>query len=240
MAVKIRLARRGRKKLAIYDIVVADSRSPRDGKIIEKIGTYNPNINPASIIIDNQKALDWLMKGGQPSETVRAVLSYKGILFKKHLQVGVNKKAITQEEADKKFNEWLKEKKSKINNKIDSIEKSKKEEDNKRLENEQTANKKKLDEIKQKLEEVAKEEAKEKEAKEKEEIKEVAKEEAKEKEEVKEEVKEVAKEEVAKEEAKEKEEVKEVAKEEAKEVAKEEVAKEEDKKEEDKKETDTK
>ena len=235
MAVKIRLARRGRKKLAIYDIVVADSRSPRDGKIIEKIGTYNPNINPASIIIDNQKALDWLMKGGQPSETVRAVLSYKGILFKKHLQVGVNKKAITQEEADKKFNEWLKEKKSKINNKIDSIEKSKKEEDNKRLENEQTANKKKLDEIKQKLEEVAKEEAKEKEAKEKEEIKEVAKEEAKEKEEVKEEVKEVAKEEVAKEEVA-KEEVKEVAKE----VAKEEVAKEEVAKEEDKKETDTK
>ena len=231
MAVKIRLARRGRKKLAIYDIVVADSRSPRDGKIIEKIGTYNPNINPASIIIDNQKALDWLMKGGQPSETVRAVLSYKGILFKKHLQVGVNKKAITQEEADKKFNEWLKEKKSKINNKIDSIEKSKKEEDNKRLENEQTANKKKLDEIKQKLEEVAKEEAKEKEAKEKEEIKEVAKEE-------------VAKEEVAKEEAKEKEEVKEEVKEVAKEeVAKEEVAKEEVKevaKEEDKKETDTK
>ena len=160
MAVKIRLARRGRKKLAIYDIVVADSRSPRDGKIIEKIGTYNPNINPASIIIDNDKALDWLMKGGQPSETVRAILSYKGILLKKHLQVGVNKKAISQEEADKKFNVWLKEKESKINDKIDSIEKSKKDDENKRLENEKAANKKKLDEIKLKLEEAAAKKAK--------------------------------------------------------------------------------
>ena len=114
MAVKIRLSRRGRKKLAIFDIIIADARSPRDGKIIEKIGTYNPNINPAQIILDETKALEWLMQGAQPTDTVRAILSYKGVLLRKHLQIGVNKKAITQEEADKKFNAWLKEKEAKI------------------------------------------------------------------------------------------------------------------------------
>ena len=153
MAVKIRLSRRGRKKLAIFDIIIADARSPRDGKIIEKIGTYNPNINPAKIILDEIKALEWLMQGAQPTNTVRAILSYKGILLRKHLQIGVNKKAITQKEADKKFNAWLKEKEAKINKKIESIETSKKEADKKKLENEKIANKKKLDKIKQKLEE---------------------------------------------------------------------------------------
>ena len=165
MAVKIRLSRRGRKKLAIFDIIIADARSPRDGKIIEKIGTYNPNINPAKIILDEIKALEWLMQGAQPTNTVRAILSYKGILLRKHLQIGVNKKAITQEEADKKFNAWVKEKEAKINKKIESIETSKKEADKKKLENEKIANKKKLDKIKQKLEE-AKEETPTKEAKE--------------------------------------------------------------------------
>ena len=153
MAVKIRLSRRGRKKLAIFDIIIADARSPRDGKIIEKIGTYNPNINPAQIILDETKALEWLMQGAQPTDTVRAILSYKGILLRKHLQIGVNKKAITQEEADKKFNAWLKEKEAKINKKIESIETSKKEADKKKLEDEKVANKKTLDKIKQKLEE---------------------------------------------------------------------------------------
>ena len=121
MAVKIRLSRRGRKKLAIFDIIIADARSPRDGKIIEKIGTYNPNINPAQIILDETKALEWLMQGAQPTDTVRAILSYKGVLLRKHLQIGVNKKAITQEEADKKFNAWLKEKEAKINKKIEYV-----------------------------------------------------------------------------------------------------------------------
>ncbi|SUZ79447.1 uncharacterized protein METZ01_LOCUS32301, partial [marine metagenome] len=162
MAVKIRLSRRGRKKLAIFDIIIADARSPRDGKIIEKIGTYNPNINPAQIILDETKALEWLMQGAQPTDTVRAILSYKGVLFRKHLQIGVNKKAITQEEADKKFNAWLKEKEAKINKKIESIETSKKETDKKKLEDEKVANKKKLDKIKQKLEKAPAEEAKEK------------------------------------------------------------------------------
>ena len=157
MAVKIRLSRRGRKKLAIFDIIIADARSPRDGKIIEKIGTYNPNINPAKIILDEIKALEWLMQGAQPTNTVRAILSYKGILLRKHLQIGVNKKAITQEEADKKFNAWVKEKEAKINKKIESIETSKKEADKKKLEDEKVANKKTLDKIKQKLEEVKEE-----------------------------------------------------------------------------------
>ena len=161
MAVKIRLSRRGRKKLAIFDIIIADARSPRDGKIIEKIGTYNPNINPAQIILDETKALEWLIQGAQPTDTVRAILSYKGVLLRKHLQIGVNKKAITQEEADKKFNAWLKEKEAKINKKIESIETSKKEADKKKLEDEKVANKKKLDKIKQKLEKASAEKAKE-------------------------------------------------------------------------------
>ncbi|PVY41932.1 30S ribosomal protein S16 [Pontibacter virosus] len=117
MAVKIRLARRGRKKAAIYDIVVADARSPRDGKFIEKLGTYNPNTNPASIDFSEEKAFQWLMNGAQPTDTVKAMLSYRGILYKKHLQIGVVKGAITQETADARFEEWKKEKDAKIESK---------------------------------------------------------------------------------------------------------------------------
>ncbi|HET9053086.1 MAG TPA: 30S ribosomal protein S16, partial [Cyclobacteriaceae bacterium] len=91
MAVKIRLARRGRKKLAMYDVVVADARSPRDGRFIEKIGTYNPLTVPATIVLNDEKAFKWLMNGAQPSDTVKAVLSYRGIMLKKHLQIGVIK-----------------------------------------------------------------------------------------------------------------------------------------------------
>ncbi len=121
MSVKIRLARRGRKKLAMYDVVVAQSRSPRDGVFIEKLGVYNPLTNPATININEGKALDWLMKGAQPTDTVRAMLSYKGVLIRKHLQVGVIKGAITQEEADKRFEEWKKTKENKIQAKIDKL-----------------------------------------------------------------------------------------------------------------------
>ena len=121
MAVKIRLARRGRKKLAMYDLVVADARAPRDGRFIEKLGTYNPNTNPASIDINTDKALDWVMKGAQPTDTVRAILSYKGVMLRKHLQVGVNKGAITQEEADKKFQDWLAGKEGQIQGKRDQL-----------------------------------------------------------------------------------------------------------------------
>lgn len=123
--VKIRLARRGRKKLAMYDVVVADARSPRDGRFIEKIGTYNPLTVPASIELKDDRAFHWLMNGAQPSDTIRAVLSYRGILYKRHLQIGVNKGAITQEQADTKLAEWLKTKEAKIQSKIDSVAKSK-------------------------------------------------------------------------------------------------------------------
>ncbi|MBK6266754.1 30S ribosomal protein S16 [Marivirga sp. S37H4] len=110
MAVKIRLARRGRKKLAMYDVVVADARAPRDGRFIEKIGTYNPNAPVAAIELNNEKAFQWLMNGAQPTDTVKAMLSYRGILYRKHLQIGVIKGALTQEEADKKLEAWTKEK----------------------------------------------------------------------------------------------------------------------------------
>jgi small subunit ribosomal protein S16 len=121
MSVKIRLARRGRKKQAIYDVVVADARAPRDGRFIEKIGTYNPNTNPASININNERALTWLLNGAQPTDTVKAMLSYRGIMLKKHLQIGVLKGAISQEQADSKFTAWLEEKDAKITSKSDKL-----------------------------------------------------------------------------------------------------------------------
>ena len=162
MAVKIRLQRRGRKKLAIFDIVVADSRSPRDGKIIEKIGTYNPNHNPASIVLNNEKALEWVMKGAQPSDTARAILSYKGVMYKKHLQVGVLKGALKQEDADKKLEAWLKEKESQIDKKVTKLEKDRVDSEKKRIDAEKAFNKKREEENKKKLEaKLAAEEAKE-------------------------------------------------------------------------------
>ena len=171
MSVKIRLSRRGRKKLALYDITIADSRSPRDGKFIEKIGSYNPNTNPATITINDEKALEWLANGAIPTNTVRAILSYKGILLKRHLQIGVDKKAISQEEADKKYNKWIKEKEKKIQDKVDSILKLSEEEKSKRLEAEKQTSKKRADDIankeKEKIakaEEASKEEVKEEEA----------------------------------------------------------------------------
>ncbi len=114
MAVKIRLARRGRKKAASYDIVVADARAPRDGRFIEKLGTYNPNTNPATINVDGDRAFYWVMNGAQPTETVRAMLAYRGVLLRRHLQLGVAKGALTQEVADQRFQQWLSEKDAKI------------------------------------------------------------------------------------------------------------------------------
>jgi len=125
MAVKIRLARRGRKKLAKYDVVVADARSPRDGKFIEKIGTYNPLTVPATIELNDEKAFQWLMNGAQPSDTVKAMLSYRGVMLRKHLQIGVVKGAVTQEQADAKLAAWLKDKEAKIQAKRDNVSKSK-------------------------------------------------------------------------------------------------------------------
>lgn len=115
MAARIRLARRGRKHLAEYAIVVADARAPRDGRFIEKLGNYNPNTTPSSILLNTDHALKWLLNGAQPTDTVRNILSKKGVFLRKHLQVGVAKKAITQEQADEKFAQWEKERQVKKN-----------------------------------------------------------------------------------------------------------------------------
>ncbi|MBX2928755.1 MAG: 30S ribosomal protein S16 [Saprospiraceae bacterium] len=114
MAVKIRLQRKGRKKAPFYHLVVADARSPRDGRFIEKIGTYNPLTRPATIDVDRDKAFDWLMKGAQPTDTARAILRFKGVYYRKHLALGVGKGALTQEEADTRYNAWVDEKEAKI------------------------------------------------------------------------------------------------------------------------------
>lgn len=121
MAVKIRLARHGKKNYAFYHIVVADSRSPRDGRLIEQIGLYNPNTNPATIVLNGESALKWLNVGAQPTTTARRILSYEGVLLKKHLQGGVAKGALTQEQADAKWNAWKAEKDSKLASKKQTI-----------------------------------------------------------------------------------------------------------------------
>lgn len=148
MSVKIRLARRGRRKMAIYDVVVADARAPRDGRFIEKIGSYNPNTNPASININNERALKWLLNGAQPTDTVKAMLSYRGVMLKKHLQIGVLKGAITQEQADAKFEEWLIEKDTKIAGKAEGITAAKADIRKKAFDAETAKNQARLDTIK--------------------------------------------------------------------------------------------
>ena len=114
MAMKIRLARGGSKKRPHYAIVAADSRAKRDGKFLEKLGTYNPNVNPAEINLNVDNAVKWLQNGAQPTDTARAILSYKGAMLKKHLAVGVRKGALTEEQAEEKFNDWLAEKQKAI------------------------------------------------------------------------------------------------------------------------------
>ena len=114
MAVKIRLARHGKKNYAYFHIVVADSRAPRDGRLIETLGTYDPNTNPAKIQLDAERTLYWLNNGAQPTLTTRRLLSYKGVLLKKHLYEGVAKGALTQEQADAKWDAWMQEKEAKV------------------------------------------------------------------------------------------------------------------------------
>lgn len=140
MAVKIRLARKGRKKLAYYHIVVADSRSPRDGRYIEKIGSYNPVTNPATIELNFDKALDWLQNGALPTDTCRAILSYKGVMIKKHLLEGVKKGAFDEAEATRRFEEWIKQNEAKIEAKKSNIEKSQEDDLGKRLTEEKRIN----------------------------------------------------------------------------------------------------
>lgn len=121
MATKIRLQRFGKKGKPFFHVVVADARSPRDGKFIERLGSYNPNTNPATIEINFEKTLDWVNKGAQPTDTARAILSYKGVLYKKHLQGGVKKGALTEEQADAKFAQWLEAKGGQIEGKKESL-----------------------------------------------------------------------------------------------------------------------
>lgn len=147
MAVKIRLSRQGKKNYAFYHIVIADSRAPRDGRLIERIGVYNPNTNPALIELDNDKALDWLYKGAQPTDTCRRILSFKGVLLRKHLQQGVKKGAITQEVADQKWNAWVEEKELKISNQKSKLEQSKREARKSALEEEAKVNQARQEEI---------------------------------------------------------------------------------------------
>lgn len=122
--VKLRLRRQGRKGKPFYYIVAADARAPRDGRFIERIGSYNPNTNPATIDLNLDDAVRWLGNGAVPTDTCRAILSYKGAMYKHHLNKGVNKGALTQDQADEKFNAWLSEKESKVSAKLDSISKS--------------------------------------------------------------------------------------------------------------------
>jgi small subunit ribosomal protein S16 len=140
MAVKIRLARKGRKKLAYYHVVVADSRSPRDGRYIEKIGKYNPLSNPATIELDFDKALGWLQNGAVPTDTCRAILSYKGVLMKKHLLEGVKKGAFDEAEATRRFEAWMTQNEAKIEAKKSGLEKSKDDETSSKLAAEKKVN----------------------------------------------------------------------------------------------------
>ena len=159
MAVKIRLQRHGKKGKPFYWIVAADARSKRDGKYLEKIGTYDPNLKPASIELNFDSALSWLDKGAQPTNTAKAILSYTGVLLKRHLDGGVKKGAFTEAEAKKRFDAWMKDKSAKIEKKIQdanaALESNKKE----AREREEEYRKKKLEEAKAKAEEAPADEA---------------------------------------------------------------------------------
>ena len=121
MSVKIRLQRHGKKGKPYYWVVAADARAKRDGKYLEKIGSYNPNTNPAQINLDVDAAVKWLNNGAQPTDTARAILSYKGAMLKRHLEGGVRKGALTEEQAQAKFEAWVAEKEGKVQGKKDSL-----------------------------------------------------------------------------------------------------------------------
>ena len=140
MPVKIRLQRHGKKGKPYYWIVAADSRSKRNGRYLEKLGAYNPNINPATIELNVDGAVTWLQNGAQPTDTARAILSYKGAMLKNHLAGGIKKGALTEEQAEKKFEAWVKEKEAKIASKADSLEKAKADAKKKALEAERAVN----------------------------------------------------------------------------------------------------
>jgi small subunit ribosomal protein S16 len=147
MPTKIRLQRHGKKGKPYYHVVIADSRAPRDGKFIEKIGIYDPNTNPATIEIANDRALHWLQVGAQPTNTVEAMLRYRGVLYKNHLLKGVAKGAFSEEEAENRFDAWMKEKESKIQQKKDHLATEASGEEKKRLDAEKEINQKRADDI---------------------------------------------------------------------------------------------
>jgi small subunit ribosomal protein S16 len=136
MAVKIRLARHGKKGYPFYHIVAANSRSPRDGRFIEKLGTYDPNTNPATVVLKSDRVLYWLGVGALPTDTCRQILSHKGIMLRKHLLEGVKKGALTQEAADEKYNAWLAEKEAKVQAKKIGLEQNARKERDARIESE--------------------------------------------------------------------------------------------------------
>jgi small subunit ribosomal protein S16 len=147
MATRIRLQRQGRKSRPIFHIVTADSRSKRDGRYIERLGVYNPNTNPASIDLNFDRALYWVQSGAQPSDTARAILSYKGVMMKKHLLEGVKKGALTEEQAEEKFNKWIEEKEGRINAKREGLDKAAEDAKKKQLEAEAEVSKKRAEAI---------------------------------------------------------------------------------------------
>jgi small subunit ribosomal protein S16 len=144
MPVKIRLQRHGKKGKPFYWIVAADARSKRDGRYLEKLGTYNPNTNPATVEVKLDNAVNWLEKGAQPTDTARTLLSYRGVMLKHHLNGGIRKGALSQEEADKKFAAWLEEKEAKIQAKIEGLSQSESELKAKRLADEKAVSDKRL------------------------------------------------------------------------------------------------
>lgn len=147
MAVKIRLQRRGHKNYAFYPIVIADSRAPRDGKFIERIGSYNPNTEPATITLNFERALYWLNVGAQPTDTVRGILSEEGVLLMKHLQGGVKKGAFDQAEAEKRFANWKADKQKAVDAGKTAMASKKEQELKTRLEAEQAVNKAKAEAV---------------------------------------------------------------------------------------------
>jgi len=153
MPVKIRLARHGRKARPFYHIVVADGRAPRDGKYIERIGSYNPVTNPATIDLDFDKALEWLIKGAQPTDTARAILSYEGVMYKKHLLGGVSKGAFDEKVMETKFEAWKQEKAAKIQDNKNSINKADKDASDVKLAAEKEVNEARIAEVQKKIEE---------------------------------------------------------------------------------------
>ena len=155
MATKIRLQRHGRKNYAFYPIVIADSRAPRDGRFIERIGSYNPNTNPATITLNFERALYWVNVGAQPTDTVRSILSNEGVLLMKHLQGGVKKGAFDEAEAQKRFDAWKAKKQQAVDNLKTTMASKKELAAKERLEAEKAKNAAKAEEVAKKKAEIA-------------------------------------------------------------------------------------